>query len=925
MPYTIPLTEWHRRHENDPPDLWHPAMVPGAWECDGIAFDDAGPYWFRSRFTMPDLPPGARLWLRCAAVSYHCRVFLNTIALGEHTGMWDPFHIELPVLPAGSPAELVLCIEKPASLRAGPDSAAMPGRFPLRETLAGFLPYVWGHAFGGIWQPAELLVSGATVIEDLWLHSDADGTLHAEALLSGPAEVQFTISDPAGRHVVTLHATGRPVDLDPEERSWSAIPVAVPDASHDPTTPPGVAYSAWLATVSTPLATPHNWSPADPARYTAVAALPDDPATAATEVSCRFGVRHIAIDGTHPHLNDQAISPRMALSWGWSPATLAPNPPREAIYRTMHQLRALGYNGIKLCLWVPPDEYLDIADELGMLIWLELPLWLPHVIAALRRQIAIEYPRIMRRVRNHPSLVITSLGCELNRAVGPDILAPLYQRVKQLSGGLPLRDNSGSGAAYGGLLDEYADYRDYHFYAKPHMLRSLIEHFSPAWHPPQPWLFGEFCDYDTLPAPAADHQPPGTQPWWLATDPTLNPQGARWQYDIQHHAERLAINGMAERTAEVRRLSEQQGMIHRKLTLEITRSYPHISGYVVTGEADTPISSAGMWDAAGRLKFAADEFQCFNADLVALVGWESRRDWVAGGDRPARFDPWSCVAGAALRARLIAANHSSSSGPTTVAWRAVSGDQLLGSAEHPGPPIAAGSVGQVATAEWYAPTGSLPQRIDLTCRITIGTVTAENHWPIWCFPHNTLAGMAARLFDPAGRLHDLQHSAAQLRPVVGELHDLATDQPLISTHWDHRIAEFVARGGRAIVLIGSNENPPIVTVALPFWRECVRIVEPHPAWGDFPHEGCAGLQFAACATDRALVLHEGMRPILQRLDTRTMQIHHYAGELPIGNGSALISTLRFEGGHGDQPSGLTRSPAATYLLRCWAAYLWSML
>ncbi|MDQ2997754.1 MAG: hypothetical protein M3R61_11950 [Chloroflexota bacterium] len=48
------------------------------------------------------------------------------------------------------------------------------------------------------------------------------------------------------------------------------------------------------------------------------------------------------------------------------------------------------------------------------------------------------------------------------------------------------------------------------------------------------------------------------------------------------------------------------------------RLYREVSGYVVTGEADTPISSAGMWNASDRLKFALDEFRAFNADLVLL-------------------------------------------------------------------------------------------------------------------------------------------------------------------------------------------------------------------------------------------------------------------------------------------------------------------
>jgi hypothetical protein len=111
---------------------------------------------------------------------------------------------------------------------------------------------------------------------------------------------------------------------------------------------------------------------------------------------------------------------------------------------------------------------------------------------------------------------------------------------------------------------------------------------------------------------------------------------------------------------------------------------------------------------------------------------------------------------------------------------------------------------------------------------------------------------------------------------------------------------------------------------MPFWREALRVCEPHPAWGDFPHDGWAALQFYGCATDHALdTAASGLpvAPILRRIDTRTMHIHDYAAELAWGTGRLIVSTLRFAGGHGDQPVGVARNTAASYLLSCWARYL----
>jgi hypothetical protein len=40
-----------------------------------------------------------------------------------------------------------------------------------------------------------------------------------------------------------------------------------------------------------------------------------------------------------------------------------------------------------------------------------------------------------------------------------------------------------------------------------------------------------------------------------------------------------------------------------------------------------------------------------------------------------------------------------------------------------------------------------------------------------------------------------------------------------------------------------------------------------------------------------------------------------------GAGRLIITTLRLQGGHGDQPAGIERSPAAAYLLACWVRHL----
>ncbi|MGH3389907.1 MAG: hypothetical protein ACRDOO_13640 [Actinomadura sp.] len=43
-------------------------------------------------------------------------------------------------------------------------------------------------------------------------------------------------------------------------------------------------------------------------------------------------------------------------------------------------------------------------------------------------------------------------------------------------------------------------------------------------------------------------------------------------------------------------------------------------------------------------------------------------------------------------------------------------------------------------------------------------------------------------------------------------------------------------------------------------------------------------------------------------------VHDYAAEVRHGAGRLIVSTLRFQGGAGDQPLGLSRNTGAAYLL-----------
>jgi len=866
---------WEFRRDDE--TTWQRIVVPGSWEHVVLDVTWSGIGWYRQRVQVPFAFAGSAVWLVFAAVSYHCRVFVDDVEVTSHTGMWDAFACDITThVTPGATLTVMVAVEKPASLTAGPDSPAVAGTFPLRSTLSGFLPYVWGHAFGGIWQHVSLVATSAIHITDACIVGSADGTTHLSVRTSAVTSGVWRIEDARG-HVC---ASG----------------------TFDDT----MRYEATVL-----VADIQPWSPHAPVLYTLTIAL----AQGAIH-RVRFGFRTLKVRGTQLWLNDAPCYLRMVLSWGWYPDRYTPTPSPTQIREDFARLQAMGYNGVKVCLWVPPVEYLDIADEMGMLIWIELPMWLPQPGDAYATQTTREYTAIVTQVRHHASVLIYTIGCELNRRVRGELLQALYDLVKTLAPGTLVRDNSGSGEAYGGLVDEHADFHDYHFYSEAQFFPLMVERFLPHWRPTQPWLFGEYADYDTVRLPY-DGSAPDT-PWWASTIPDRNPQGARWQMDVAWHAQRAQRQGITEWLPAWQALSYAHGALLRQIILEQTRLYPHVSGYVVTGERDTPISTAGMLDDHGMPKFASARWRQWNDDMVVLLGWDRQREWRHGGDRPAFRDTHCYLGGTVLHTHIVLANHTMHAGVAQVKW-ALTNEQLgttLARGEGSAPTaVHPGDVQGLHPLDIQLPQVVQPAVVQLAVQVVLSGQRVNNSWDFYLFP--SLMYMESTplcCYDPrheALPLPTWMHHVTDMRMATGVV---------LAFSWDADVATYVREGGQVILVCAQQHQPaPVVLQPAPFWREALRIVTAHPAWGDFPHQGWAGRQFASMASD--VVIADNHLPLLRRLDTRTMEAAAYAVELELGRGRLMVTTLRLMGGLGNQPRGVAMNPAAQYMVTQWVRYL----
>jgi len=157
---------------------------------------------------------------------------------------------------------------------------------------------------------------------------------------------------------------------------------------------------------------PCLWSPDSPDLYSLSAEL-----TGAVSYCrrTRFGFRSFEARDGKLYLNGQPFYMRAALDQDFYPETIHTPTSMELVRDMMLKAKKLGINLLRCHLKVAHPVYLDVADEIGMLIWTELPswsdCWFPSdhfsSMAAIRADRM--FWEILIRDWNHPCIVLQTI------------------------------------------------------------------------------------------------------------------------------------------------------------------------------------------------------------------------------------------------------------------------------------------------------------------------------------------------------------------------------------------------------------------------------------------------------------------------------------------------------------------------------------
>jgi hypothetical protein len=371
------------------------------------------------------------------------------------------------------------------------------------------------------------------------------------------------------------------------------------------------------------------------------------------------------------------------------------------------------------------------------------------------------------------------------------------------------------------------------------------------------------------------------EPFWASRSAELNAKGVRWQYDLPTvvPTNRFASAPNENRHERLMESSCQKSLWIRRHMTESIRARAGISGYVLTGIRDTPISSSGLFDDWNEPRFEASEFGIWNAPEVLFQIAVRRPSWVNGGNRPGWLDLRNFFCGQVFHRIGMAVE---SAQEVELRWSVIHshGETVFSGlcASVKVPELSAVQIGEIS---W-----NCDEPGEYTLAVEAGNI--RNAWPIWVVPKREFEGF--NIYDPYLVLPELKNSADGIARISTRFRP--ESRPTVQFLFDE------------------------ATSPAPFWRESAFEFFDREFWERCPFAERWDRLLPIC-TDRVIDVDElaqywgrDYQILMNRVDVRTYEEAPVLIRYPHG----YVTTLRPFGGLGKQPWQVGRSPAGSEFL-----------
>jgi beta-galactosidase len=370
-----PWEAW--RKANDDANVWTEVEVPHCFNAfDSV--DPDGPYyqgtgWYRTKIKVTNHYPNGRTLLHFEGAGQKTEVFVHTERVGSHVGGYDEFVVDITEqakkFPEGVPIA-VMC-----------DNSRDLEMIP--SNLSDF------NLYGGLYRYVNLNYVPAISLERVHVVT--------ELLADGKAKVVIT---------ARLY---NPLGLKDEVEIKLAVSI-VPNIIHV-SSRKLVPWAGTLTLTSFSIDTPELWSPGEPSLYDCLVLLTSVHGDSLT--SERFGLRSFEFVKNGPFkLNGQRLLIR-GTQRHEDHAGVAAAMTEDLMRQELRLIKDLGANFIRLGHHQQSRVILDLCDELGLLVWEEIP-WCRGGLGGERYK--EQARRMLRNMidqhRNHPSVIIWGIGNE---------------------------------------------------------------------------------------------------------------------------------------------------------------------------------------------------------------------------------------------------------------------------------------------------------------------------------------------------------------------------------------------------------------------------------------------------------------------------------------------------------------------------------
>jgi len=388
---------------------WIPVHIPHDWGIIDYELQDSlhmGPFykdlpggasvgylrdgtaWYRKEFVTPEKMKGKQIMLGFDGVQTQMELWVNGILIGEHVYGYTPFQFDIAPALNGPGENNVIAVK---TVNTGDNSRWYAGAGIYRPVTLSVLQPVAVAPWGFYVTTPDVSADSATV------NIEIEVSNNREAAVELIAEIHIV---PPDHGLIQITSAKGTIDAGSES----------------------------TLTAFTTISEPVLWNTDHPNLYSAELILKAD-GKEVDSYSTNFGIRSIAYSAEKGFLMNGEELLLKGACMHHDNGLLGAAAFRDAEYRRVKRMKENGYNAIRTSHNPPSASFLDACDEIGMVVMDEsFDQWMkpkrPNDYSNYFEEWHMkDIQAMVYRDRNHPSVVMWSIGNEIPERADPDGIA----------------------------------------------------------------------------------------------------------------------------------------------------------------------------------------------------------------------------------------------------------------------------------------------------------------------------------------------------------------------------------------------------------------------------------------------------------------------------------------------------------------------